>query len=188
MILKLQQCIFESLSVSSHSIKHDTFTCPINCSERLADSIISGLPLPFLLLLVDFVNEADGANHISSIDIVTATVVDLLSDVRMLNLSCVSCQLLNELKGIDHLAQCLCPLLCNRHQCNQAGLQAVLQHKGRSLAPFQIKRDAPQSAHVEECLVLDARNACVLQMLHVHEASSLCVVLSSIALKRTEPA
>ena len=39
---------------------------------------------------------------------------------------------------------------------------------------------------MEERLVLDARNACVLQMLHVHEASSFCVVLSSIALKRTK--
>ena len=102
----------------------------------MADSIISGLPLPFLLLLVDFVNEADGANHVSSVDIVTAAVVDLLSNVRVLNLSRITCQLLNELKGIDHLSECLCPLLCNRHQCNQARLQAILQHEGRSLTPF----------------------------------------------------
>ena len=154
-------------------------------SKSIADSIISGLALSLLALLIDLVDEANGANDIGRIDFVRPCIVQLLANVRLLHHARVAGQLLDELEGVDHHAQRLGALLRDCHQSDQAGLQAVLEHEGRSVAPLEVERDRPKPAHVEECLVLDTRDAIVLQVLDIHERSLLGVVRSSVRLEGT---
>ena len=106
----------------------------MSLSKCLTDSIIARLPLPFLLLLVHFVDQSDATDHICRVNIVTTAIVDLLADVRMLDLCCVTGQFFNELERIDHLTERLCSFLSYRHQSNQARLQAILQHESSSLS------------------------------------------------------
>ena len=58
-----------------------------------------------------------------------------------------------------------------------------MEHEGRAIAPLQVEGDRPEAAHMEERLVLDARDAVVLQVLHVHEGALLGEVLALVALK-----
>ena len=111
------------------------------CSERLADSVVAGLALTLLLLLVDFVDEADGTDNISRFNRVLSTIVDLLPNRGLLQLRSVAGELLNELEGVDHLFEALGALFCDCHDGQQAGLEAVLQHEGRTQATFKVKGD-----------------------------------------------
>jgi len=52
-------------------------------------------------------------------------------------------------------------------------LQAVLKHERAALSLLEIKRYAAQTAHMEESLVLNLSYSRVMQIAHVHEASSL---------------
>ena len=131
-------------------------------SKSIADSIISGLALSLLPLLIDLVDQADRTNDIGRVDFIRPCIVQLLANVRLLHHARVSGQLLHELKGVDHHAERLGALLRDCHQGDQAGLQAVLEHKGRTVAPLQVERDRSKPAHVEECLVLNSRDTFVL--------------------------
>ena len=50
--------------------------------------------------------------------------------------------LLDELEGIDHLAECLLPVFCNRHHGKNTGLKAVLKHERCSSPLLQVKGNA----------------------------------------------
>ena len=75
----------------------------VSRSESLAYSIVTRLPLSFLSLLIHFVDQADRADHVGGFNFVRARVIDLFADLLLLNQGCVSCELLDEFKGVDHL-------------------------------------------------------------------------------------
>ena len=87
-------------------------------SEGVIYSIIAGLSFTLLPLLVHLVDESDRANHISSINVVTPAVINLLANLSLLDGRGASSQLLDEFEGIDHLLQRLCPLLGDGHKCD----------------------------------------------------------------------
>jgi hypothetical protein len=48
-----------------------------------------------------------------------------------------------------------------------------LKHESATLALFEIKRNAAESAHMEESFVLDLANARVVQVAHIHKTTAL---------------
>ena len=61
----------------------------------------------------------------------------------------------------------------DREHADNTTCQTVIQAEGRSTAALHVKRDGLKSAHMEERLVLDLGQACMVQVVAEHETSGL---------------
>lgn len=62
----------------------------------------------------------------------------------------------------------------NRQHAKHSRRQSVVQAEGAARSVLHIEGDRLQSTHVEQCLVLDAAEARMMQEVAEHEASWFC--------------
>jgi hypothetical protein len=111
--------------------------------------------------------QSDWTYYINYLDLITPWFIQHVAWITQC--SSTARLLLNKFKSITHHRECLFAIFCDGHHGKNTRLEAVLEHEGGAFARFKVEWDRLQTAHVEESLVLDARDARMVKVLAVHE-------------------
>lgn len=132
-------------------------------------------------ILESLVNKADSLNDIGHRNLVGPLPLDgdpLRDDPRLI---------LNEVERLYHKVDSDLPVHPDREHSDHPALQAVTEHERGATAFLHIERDALETAHVEEGLVLYRCEAGVMEEPAVHEVTLLEEVVLVLLCGRVLP-